>query len=307
MERARRVSALTAALFLLVHCHKAAPPPAPEDAAAAAPPPPPAAPVPPLLANFEGEIDLVAKSPDASKAPQPVNMLVRSDRVRVDAPAGSEAAKAVGGKAFVLLRVPEKKLDVVIDSSKQFIELDLNNPEHLKNLAKGQAGRPPSKDHPAPAPEPPPKIAKTGQKETIAGYPCEDWEITSSKDGRKKASLCVAEIATSFLHLPLAGLPTEYSFALELIDGQHLPLRVVGYDDKTGAESGRVEVTKFDRHPLEASLFEVPPGYTMVDMTQMIAAFAGGGRIPGMPPGMPSGMPGMPPGFPGAPGRHKHH
>jgi len=310
MERVRRVFAVTAALLLLSHCHKAAPP-APEDAGTAAPPPPPpTAPVPPSLASFEGEIDLVAKSADASKPSQSVNVLVRNDRVRVDAPPGSEVAKAVGGKAFMLLRVPDKKLDVVMESSKQVIELDFNNTDHLKNLAKSQASRSPKGEH-AP-PEPPPKFTKTGQKDTIAGYTCEDWEIASGKDGRKKATMCVAEVGVSFFHLPIpaTGVPTEYAFALELVDGQHLPLRVIGYDDKTGAESGRVEITKFDRHPLDASLFEVPAGYTTVDAMQMLAGFAAG-RMPGMPPGMPgipSGIPGMPPGgLPGAPAHHKHH
>ena len=86
------------------------------------------------------------------------------------------------------------------------------------------------------------------------------------------------------LLLPLTGVPPEYAFMLELVDGQHMPLRVVAYDDKTGAESGRVEVTKIDRHPLDASLFEVPAGYTVIDAMQMIQAFAGGGRVR-RPPG----------------------
>jgi hypothetical protein len=306
MRHARRAFGLAAALLFLAHCnHKS--PPAPEDAGVAAPPPAPAPPLPPTLANFEGEIDLLAKSSDANKSPQPVTMLVRNDRVRVDALAGTDAAKALGGKAFLLVRVPDKKVDVVVESNRQVIELDLNNTEHLKNLAKSASGsRPNSKAERAP--EPPPKIAKTGQKETIAGYTCEDWDVTSSKDGKKKVSLCVADLAVSFFHLPVppTGVPPEYAFMLELVDGQHLPLRVVAYDEKTGAESGRIEVTKIDRHPLEASQFEVPAGYTVIDAMQMIQAFAGGGHIPGMPSGMPA-IPGAAPGLPGAPGHHKHH
>jgi hypothetical protein len=317
MEDVRSALALTAGILLLAHCHKTpAPAPESEDAGVAASPPPSPVSAPAMLTGFEGEIDLLAKGADASKPPQELSLLVKNDRVRVDAPPGSEASKAVGGRAFVLLRVPEKKLDVVVETSRQVVELDLNNTEHLKSLAKSAnpgGARPNPKAEPH-APPDPPKVTKTGQKEMIAGYSCEDWDITSARDGRKKASLCVAEVGVSFFHLPLTGVPAEYSFALELVDGQHFPLRIVGYDEKTGAESGRVEVTKFQRHPIEASLFEIPPGYTTVDALQMIAALAGGGRvpgmpsgIPGMPPGMPSGIPGMPPGFPASPGHRKHH
>jgi hypothetical protein len=307
MESARRAIALVATLFLLTHCSHKTPPVAADDAGAPAPPPAPTAPPgPPSLASFEGEIDLVAKSADASKPPQSVNLLVRNDRLRLDALPGTDTAKFLGGKAFLLVRVPDKKVDVVVEANKQVIELDLNNTERLKNLAKGAGSRPNSKGEPR-ATEPPPKIVKTGQKETIAGYSCEDWDVTSTKDNKKKASLCVADVPVSFFHLPLTDVPVEYAPMLELIDGEHMPLRVVAYDDKTGAESGRLEVTKFDRHPLDASLFEVPPGYAVVDAMQMIAAFAGGGRVPGMPSGMPV-IPGAPPGgLPGAPGHHKKH
>jgi hypothetical protein len=304
MEHARRAFALVATLALLTHCNHKAPAAAADDAGAPAPPPAPTAPPgPPSLASFEGEIDLVAKSADASKPPQDVSMLVRNDRLRLDALPGTDTAKYLGGKAFLLVRVPDKKVDVVVDANKQVIELDLNNTERLKSLAKGPGSRPNAKGEGHS--DPPPKIVKSGQKETIAGYSCEDWDVTSTKDNKKKASLCVADVPVSFFHLPLTDVPAEYAPMLELIDGQHMPLRVVAYDDKTGAESGRVEVTKFDRHPLEASLFEVPPGYTVVDAMQMIAAFAGG-RVPGMPPGMPV-VPGAPGGLPGAPGHHKKH
>ncbi len=266
------------------------------------PRPPPG---PPSLANFEGEIDLLAKSAEGNKPPQPVEMLVRNDRIRFDVLPGTDAAKALGGKAFLLVRVPDKKVDVVVEANKQVIELDLNNMEHLKSLAKSASGGHSKSKGETPS-EPPPKIEKTGRKETIAGYECENWDVTSTKDGKKKASLCIAEMAVSFFHLPLTGVPPEYAFMLELVDGQHMPLRVVGFDDKTGAESGRLEVTKIDRHPLDAAQFEVPAGYTVIDAMQMLQGFLGGGHMPGMPSGMPA-IPGVPPGgLPGAPGHHKH-
>jgi Domain of unknown function (DUF4412) len=312
MDRPRLGWLWASALFVVAGCKGktssggeaeagAAPPSA---TASAAPTPSPSASAPPTvlstLMGFEGEIDMTAKGSDPGKPPQPVGMLVKGDKLRLDVIPGTDAANTLGGKAFLLVRVADKKLDVVTDARKQVVELDLTNPEVMKTIQKSAS----SPGHPA-KPEPPPKLTKTGTKETIAGYPCEDWEVASAKDNKKKASLCVASLPSTFFHIPLTGVPGEYGFALELIDGQHFPLRVVGYDEHTGAESGRLEVTKLDPHPVDAAKFEIPAGYKTVDMLQMFQAFSNA-HVPGMPSGMP-GMPGMP-GTPGVPNpRHGHH
>jgi hypothetical protein len=277
--------------------------------AGAASPPPSAAPVPsapatPSLAGFEGEIDLLAKSSDTAhpnQASQNVNLLVRNDKVRVDAPGGGEVAKALGGDAFLLLRVPDKKIDVVVAAKKQVIELDLNNTDKLKSLAKmaPAAAAPHGKPHPNTPPPEPPKIAKTGQKETIASFSCEDWDVTSAADHKKMASVCVGDVASNIFHFTVPDLPGEYGLFQELLDGQHFPLRVIGYDQHSGAESGRLEVTKFDPHPVDPAKFEIPADYTVVDVMQMVAGL-GAGHVPGMPSGLPSVPPGVPP-------HHKHH
>src|SRR5580658_1745175 len=307
MMRRTCTLALTAWITLgAVHCKGKTEPQASTDAGAANPPPSaepaPSASTSPLLASlaaFEGEIDLVAKSWDPARPSENVNMLVHNDRIRLDSIPGTDAASAFGGNAYLLFRVADKKLDIVAAPRKQVFELDLSNPDNLKSLAKAA---PAAKGHPNATPEPPPKLTKTGKKETIAGYSCEDWEVTSGKDHRKKQSFCIADLASSFFHLPLPELPAEYGFAQELLDGQHFPLRVITYDDHTGAESGRLEVTKFDPHPLDPKKFEIPTGYAVVDLMQMLGAFANGaGHIPGMPSGLPSGLPGVPP------HPHRHH
>jgi hypothetical protein len=306
-----RGATLTLAVLVTLgttHCKGKTEAPAQTDAGGASPPTaqpaptvsaPPAA--PPTLSGFEGEIDLKAQSAEPNRPSQTINMLVRNDRIRLDSIPGTDAASILGGNAYLLLRVADKKLDIVAVPRKQVMELDLNSTDNLKNIAKAAS---PSGARPSTTPEPPPKLTKTGTKETIAGYACEDWEVTSAKDHKKKASLCVADLATNFFHLSLPTLPGDYGFAQELIDGQHFPLRVVGYDEHTGAESGRLEVTKFDPRPMDPAKFEIPPGFAVVDLMQMLGMLAGGaGRVPGMP----SGLPGIPSNLPVPPSRHHHH
>jgi len=277
---------------------------APSSTPTAAPTPSATPPAPAALTSlmgFEGEIDMMAKGSDPDKPAQPVNMLVKGDKLRLDVIPGTEATAALG-KGFLLVRVADKKLDVVADARKQVVEIDLSNPETMKSIQKASGG---AHEHNAKQEPPsnPPKVAKTGTKETVAGYSCEDWEITGAKDNKKKASLCVANLPSTFFHIPLTGVPVDYGFAMELVDGQHFPLRVVSYDEHTGAESARLEVTKLDAHAVDAAKLEIPAGYQTVDMMQMIQALSGAGHVPGMP----SGIPGMPPGLPGRPQHRPHH
>jgi hypothetical protein len=174
------------------------------------------------------------------------------------------------------------------------IVVDLNQAgEHLKSLGSGAPipGAKSKGDQPS---KPPPKVTKTGVMDQVAGFKCENWEV--SEESRKVATLCISDQGASWFHLPLTGIPTEYAWALELMDGKHFPLRMIGYDKATGAEEGRFELTKFEKKPLAQTLFDIPPGYKVVDAAAMFAqlgALQGApGAMPiGMPPGMPAGMP----------------
>jgi hypothetical protein len=223
----------------------------------------------PDLTSFEGEIDISAK---AKTSPTPVsfNLLVKNDVVRVDIPTDQfppEASKFTGGgKVWALLRPAEKKLTAVLDAKKEAIEIDL---DQATEKAKAFRGGGPGQDTPSP---PPPKVTKTGKKELVAGFSCEDWDIVNAD--RSKASVCVAEKGASWFHLPLTGIPTEHAWALELMDGKHFPLKGTAFE-KDGSESAHVEVTKLDKRTLDAVQFQVPHGYKTVSLDEMMKGLMG--------------------------------
>jgi hypothetical protein len=241
----------------------------------------------PALTDFEGEVDLVATSAK-SATPVPLNLLVKSETIRVDVPDDALAAPEArsftgGGKVYAIIKPTEKKTIVVLDGKREAVTLDLDTladrAKSFKQHAPGGADK---------ATETPPKVVKTSKKEMVAGYACTDWEVTNAD--HSKLDLCVAEKAASFFHFPsLAGIPTEHAWALELVDGTHFPLKGVSFG-KDGAENGRVEVTKIDKHTLDAAMFEVPAGYKQVTIDELLQGLGGGG-IPGDIPRGPHGGP----------------
>jgi hypothetical protein len=251
-----------------------------------------------FLTAFEGEIDLDAKQTkrDSAGSPpedMPLALFVKSGKLRVDLPEkltqGGPAA-SLGAKAYAIFDSAAKKAYIVSDARKEVIVIDLEKSgEQFKGMARPTTPHGPGG---APANETPPKVTKTGKYDTVAGYKCENWDIASDhREGRA----CVAQEGVSWLSLPLTGIPTEHAWMLELLDGKHFPLRFVGYSKDGATEEGRIEVTKIDKKTLQASEFEYPPTYKIVDLATMFAMMGRfGAGMPGMPPGMPPGMAGMP-------------
>jgi hypothetical protein len=245
-----------------------------------------------MLNGFEGEIDVAIK--DASKnraAPEvvPITLQVKSDKVRAEMP------QALGTKPMpkghVVLSSPEKKLYVVMDEQKQIIVVDLDKAgEQFKSFGQGMPKAPHESKGSEPS-KPPPKITKTGVTDKVAGITCENWEVT--EETHKVATLCISDQSASWFHLPITGIPTEYAWTLELLDGKHFPLRMIGYDKTTGAEDGRVELTKLEKKTIPPAVFEMPQGYKVVDVAQMFGQLAGMGGAHGAPAfagGLPPGV-----------------
>lgn len=281
-------------LLLPVACHKKD---APAAAGSASSSPASAADSPAgslaVLDGFEGEITVNAKgkfnAKDGAAAPVSVTLAVKGGKFRVDLP-DSVAAEQGVGKAYVLVSPADKRLDAVLDAKKQVIQVDFDKfANQAKMLSQAHHREEPNGGAPA-------QVQKTGKTDTVAGYKCEIWHIVQAKS---TGDLCIAEQGTAWFHLPLAGLPAELAWAAEITDGKHFPLRLVMSEN--GVEQARIEVTSIQKKPLPATEFQVPIGYNLMDLDQMLGAMLGGmgGMAPpgGMPPGaMPPGFPpGMPP------------
>jgi hypothetical protein len=125
----------------------------------------------------------------------------------------------------------------------------------------------------------PPKVTKVGTSETIAGRSCDNYLVGQAQDHE----VCVAKGLGFFGGMgrgmgrgrgPAGGMPDLASSELkaEFKDG-FFPLKITRIDGEKRAVV--LEVTKIEEKPLPSSLFEVPEGYTKMDM----------------PMGMPGGRP----------------
>lgn len=248
----------------------------------------PAGPDGPLafLDGFEGEIDVVAKNNKPGATPTNVSVFAKSGKLRMDVPEEMAKGTPFGDKAYVIYDSPAKKIDVVSDAQKQVLVIDLNKSgEQFKGFGGGAPH--PGMPHGGPAnDEKPTKITKTGKYDTVAGYKCEYWDVTSD---HKEGTVCIAQQGVSWFRIPMTGIPTTHLWMTELLDGKHFPLRFIGYEKDGTTEESRIEVTKIDKKTLPDSEFQYPPTYKVMDLAQL---FQGLGAMPGMAGGMPGGMPG---------------
>lgn len=239
-----------------------------------------------FLDGFEGEIDGFTKDNKPGAAQVPLSVFLKSNKVRFEAPealmkgaGGAHGGSPFGDKGYVIYDGGAKKIWLVDDAKKQAIEIDLN----AAGAGKSFPGFSPSSPggHGGSAPSgPPTKVTETGKYDTVAGYKCELWDVASD---HKEGTLCVATQGLSWLSIPMTGIPTESAWMLKLFDGNHFPLRYVGYEKDGATEQNRIEVTKIDKKSLPDTEFQVPPGYKVIDLEKLFSSF-----------GMPSGMP-MPP------------
>jgi hypothetical protein len=248
------------------------------------------------LSGFEGRVQLAVKGRLGAGQDKPLaidaTILAKNGKLRADVPPGIAPTENTG-PVYVIVEAEAKKVYAVMESKKQALLIDLEKLAAQleamgKGLPTGHAGG-------AGSGAAPPSGSMTGKTEKVAGYTCEIWEV--KQEGRR-AELCVMKDEKAWLKFPETALPPQLSWAKQLTDGRHVPLRYVAFGPD-GKETGRVEVTSVEKTTLPASDFEVPKGFVIASFDQMMAGLGG---LMGGGPGGPSGMKGLPPGFKLPPG-----
>lgn len=271
----KKIPLISFVVFASIACGKSEPPP-PANSPPPAPLPALAPPVVPSteLLDFEGEVGLLVRSSDTKRVIPPLLVQIKGDKFRFDVPEGVMGKAKFDKHAYVVVQPARKELFVVLHERKQVVKVELERlGDQIKNLAPTTATEH-DKAQAAPA-----QLTKTGTSAQVAGRRCEEWELVTDKGG--KTNLCIASESTSWFQLPTIGLPPEHAWARELFDGKHLPLRVIAFD-ASGAEDGRIEVTKLEKKPIADAAFEIPANFETIDLAAMIGGMMAGAFPPGL-------------------------
>jgi hypothetical protein len=281
-----RTSALVAACLsacVASGCAKVSEPPASQpDAGAFAPSPPSSAPsAQAFLGGFEGEVSLELKSIVPTQAgTTSAKLLVKEGRVRIDMPENASPF----GKAYALYDSARKKIDMVMDTRREIIDIDLDRSgQYLKIFSD-----PPLADGGIPH-KTPGRVVKTGKTDTVAGQACELWDIVRD---HRILTICVEE--GDWFAVPASAAP-EQPWVGEVFDGKHFPLRFVVYGPDGTHEQGRLEATKLARKDIPAASMVAPDGYKVTDYEEVVAAMQRMRAMGGGMSGLPAGIPGAPP------------
>lgn len=226
-----------------------------------------------LASEFEGEITMHIKT---ARDDRPILVQIKKPRYRLDFVDPQKK-----GDGSMIVDVPARKTYVLIHPSKMAMAMSFDDIKNMKGKVAAMTGvRVPDTSN-----QPPPKSEKTGKKDSVAGYECEEWKITQS-DG-KVSDACMAEGIEWVDVGELSGLGGGPGLGVFATEANHFPLRVIGHD-KAGAEELRFEATKVERKPIDPALLAVPAGYNVMDMSTMMQGLMGGalpsGLVPPPPP-----------------------
>jgi hypothetical protein len=231
-----------------------------------------------LGTDFEGELSANMTSKTQKGGPSQLVFGIKKPKYRIDmtgnAAAGAAPQLAQGGS--VILDPPQKKGWVLVPPQKMAMVIDFDKAKAMAKSGGPFPGAPGAAKGAPSAPAQPPKIDKTGKKDTVAGYTCDIWNITSEG---KKVEACVAEGITWIDLTDLGFGSPEFAVAAFATEANRFPLRVIAYD-AAGAEETRMEVTKVDKKKLDDARFVVPADYRVIDMAAMMTGL---GNVPNMP------------------------
>lgn len=192
---------------------------------------------------------------------------VKGDKLRFD-----EGSR----DSYVIFNTPEKKIITVDDAKKTAMVMNLDDIQKMATTV-GAPGRPSAPTES----EWDSKVDMNAGSDVIAGYGCDKWKITETNKKTakvRKTETCLAK-GIGFPDMSaMAPGGTTKSWMQKLLTDKYFPLRMVMTED--GVEKAKMEVTKIDKKPLDAARFEVPAGYKVTDMGEMMKQLQG---MKGMP------------------------
>jgi hypothetical protein len=210
---------------------------------------------------FEGAITM--NNTRASKAADVIVYEVKGDKLRFDDPARH---------AYVIFNAADKKMITVDDTKKTAMVIDL---DQMQKLAGSMGAGGPHPTAPTGPSDEDVSIDMSGGTDVVAGYTCDKWKITETNKKTskvRKTDACLAK-GIGFPDMSMGQAGATKSWMSKLVTDKFFPLRAVTTED--GVEQSRMEVTKIEKKTLDAARFEVPAGYTVTDMAQMMKGLEG--------------------------------
>lgn len=200
-----------------------------------------------LLAGSRADLTIVSeiKSSDVNPTGGNMTMQLAGGKVRVDT-----------GPAHMIVLPSEKKLLVLVAEQKMCMVKSLDDP----------AGQPSKTGEP-------PVVERTGKKETISGFDCEQVLLKDKKGGvteiwTSPAAPDMSEFVSTFqtvARLHPAAAKYDWTGTLSQKDLNTYPIRVIRYDNE-GKEETRMTVLSINKDTVPPSVFAVPAGYQTVEM-----------------------------------------
>jgi hypothetical protein len=196
--------------------------------------------------GFEG---VVAYRMSGGEKSTDMTMSIKGSQVRTD-------MSAEGHNMAMLLDAQASTMTMIMAEQKMYMTMDMKAMrDHANGMQHG--------DHAAP------KITAMGTSETIAGRRCDNYLVETEKS---KVEFCNAKGLGNFM-APQSPMGRGASGPLNDLDNEayraffkdgFFPLRVTSVDG--GTRKVAMEATRVEPKALDASLFQVPAGYTEMHM-----------------------------------------
>ncbi len=209
---------------------------------------------------FEGRVT-AQMSGNPNRPPVEVVILTKGGKTRMESSMG-------GMPMAMLMDYQGGAITTLMPSQKMYMKMDLRQ---AAAQLRGMSGATDTT---------PPKVTRTGRRETIAGVSCE--HILFETANGTQTDVCAAKGmgffggGGSMGGGAAAGVPADMHRLMRDFSDGFFPLKVEGVKGTT--RTTVLLVTKVEPQALDASLFEVPKDFTEMQMP---------GGMPGMPPGRP--------------------